>query len=85
MSLTDDNSVVMPVAPMGNSGFGGMGGDSWAWILILLLFAGGGMGGFGGGNNIYPWMNQSNQMQEGFTSSPLLLSFGYYCTYCIIT
>ena len=68
--LTDDNSgVVMPVAPMGNGGFGGMGGDSWAWILILLLFAGGGMGGFGGGNNIYPWMNQADITTSGFQNA----------------
>lgn len=69
MSLTDDSGVVMPVAPMYNGGGfgGGFGGDSWAWILILLLFAGGnGFGGFGGGADIYPWMNQSNQVSDGF-------------------
>jgi hypothetical protein len=45
----------------------------------LLLFAGGGWGGYGGGVNnfaadgamLYPWMNQSNQMQDGFTSQML--------------
>ena len=33
MALTDENSMVMPVAPMyggGNGGFGNFGGD-WAW------------------------------------------------------
>lgn len=79
MALTDDNSMVMPVSPMygGGGGFGGFGND-WGWIILLLLFAGGGWGNGFGGNNIaadgaalYPWMNQSNQMQEGFNSQML--------------
>ena len=70
MALTDE--MVMPVAPMGgNNGFGNLGGDGW-WIILLLLFAGGGWGGFGGGNlatdgaAMYPWMNQTNQINDGF-------------------
>lgn len=70
----------MPVSPMyGNGGYGnggfGFGGD-WAWILLLLLIGGNGwgFGGFGGGMGglaadgavLYPWMNQSNQMSDGF-------------------
>ena len=84
MALTDEN-MVMPVAPMyggGNGGFGGFGND-WGWIILLLLFAGGGWGGFGGANNfaadgamLYPWMNQSNQMQEGFNSQMLNSNVG---------
>lgn len=60
MALTDENNMVMPVAPMygGNGGgFGsGFGGD-WGWIILLLLaFNGGwGMGGFGMGG-MMPWM-----------------------------
>ena len=69
MALDDNNTgFYMPVAPAnGGSGFGnGLGGDGW-WILLLLLFAGGGFGGgFGGNSNIYPWMNQSNQISDGF-------------------
>ena len=69
MALTDE--MVMPVTPMNNGGFGGLGGgDSWGWIILLLLIAGGGFGGFGGGD-IYPWMNQSNQVQNGFTGQML--------------
>lgn len=83
MALTDENGgMVMPVAPMGNNGgFGGFGGDSGWWILLLILFAGGGwgMGGFGGGVNnfaadgamLYPWMNQSNQINDGFRDQML--------------
>lgn len=78
MALTDD-SMVMPVAPAygGNGGFGGFGGD-WGWIILLLLFAGGGWGnGFGGGNiaadgaAMFPWMNQSNQINDGFRDQML--------------
>lgn len=78
MALTDE-SMVMPVAPMyggGNAGFGGGFGGDWGWIILLLLIAGNGFG-FGGNNiaadgaALYPWMNQSNQMQEGFNSQML--------------
>ena len=72
MALTDENNMVMPVAPMyGNNGggFGNFGGDGW-WILILFILLGGwnnnGFGGGFGGGDIYPWMNQSNQINNGF-------------------
>ena len=71
MALTDD-SMVMPVTPAygNNGGFGGFGGDGW-WILLLFILLGNGawgMGGFGGGfdGGLYPWMNQSNQINGGF-------------------
>ena len=64
MALTDEH-MVMPVSPMyggGNGGFGGFGND-WGWIILLLLFAGGGWGnGFGGGYGAnalsydFPWL-----------------------------
>lgn len=78
MALTDDNNglsnMVMPVAPMmgGNNGvFGGFGDGNGLWFLILffLLCGNGGWGnGFGGGfdGGLYPWMNQSNQINGGF-------------------
>lgn len=66
MALTDDN-MFMPVAPANNNGFGG---DGW-WILLLLLFAGGGFGGGFGGNNIYPWMNQTDTINSGFQNQML--------------
>ena len=57
----------MPVAPAygNNNGFGGFGGD-WGWIILLLLFAGGGwgMGGYGGGfGGMYefPWLLNGQQ------------------------
>lgn len=64
----------------GNNGGGLLGGDG-LWILLVLLL-GGGWGGFGGfgmggmmgagmlgmdmGFGLYPWMNQVNQMNDGF-------------------
>ena len=77
MALSDENSMVMPVAPMygngGNGGFGGFGND-WGWIILLLLFAGGGWGnGFGGGfdGGLYPWMNNSQNINGGFRDQML--------------
>ena len=79
MALTDEstNGLVMPVAPFQNNGNGLFGGDgSWFILFILILMCGWGNGGFGGwgnGGNIaadsavmYPWMNQSNQIHDGF-------------------
>lgn len=74
--VTDQNNMVMPVAPMygngGMGGFGGFGGDGWWLILLLLCFGNNGWGGgFGGNGDIYPWMNQSNQISDGFRDSML--------------
>ena len=67
----------MPVTPGyggGMGGFGGFGGDGW-WILLLILFCGGGWGnGFGGGfgvDGLYPWLNNSNQISGGFRDAML--------------
>jgi hypothetical protein len=64
MTNGSENSMVMPVAPMyGGMGGGsfGFGGDSWAWLVLLLLLANGGWGngfggGFGGGMYEFPWL-----------------------------
>ena len=84
MALTDEN-MVMPVTPMNygnnNNGFG-FGGD-WAWILLLLVLGGGwgGFGGFGmggamlgadmGGWGLYPWLNNSQNINDGFREQAL--------------
>lgn len=77
MALENENTgMVMPVAPMngyGNSGgFGNFGGDGF-WLLLLFIILGGngwgnGFGGFGGNAmaDMYPWMNNSNQISDGF-------------------
>lgn len=80
MALTEDGgmSYNMPVMPMyGNNG-GGFGfGNDWAWIILLLLAFGGGwgMGGFGGGawgmDGLYPWLNNSQNINGGFRDQML--------------
>lgn len=80
--------ATMLVGPTGyggvnNGGFGGFGGD-WGWIILLLLFAGGGwgMGGFGGGfGNMmlgydFPWVlngqqNVNNNVSSGFRDAQI--------------
>ena len=52
MSLANDSTMVMPVAPAyqnGNCGSGlGWGGDWASWIILFLIFGMFGWGGFGG-------------------------------------
>lgn len=81
MSIMDENAtsnMVMPVAPMGGNngfGFGNDGNGFWFLLLFFLLCGNGGwgMGGFGGGfdGGLYPWMNQSNQINGGFRDQML--------------
>ena len=77
MGLTDESGVnaTMLVSPTGGlqngGGFGGFDGNSGWWILLLFLLIGGNGwgnngGGFGGNGGLYPWMNQSNQINDGF-------------------
>ena len=76
-----EDKMVMPVAPMynGNNGNGFFGGgDSWLGILFLIALLNGGMwGGFGGGygmmmngmwgmDGLYPWLNNSQNINGGF-------------------
>lgn len=72
--MDSENGIpaTMLVGPTGmNNGGFGFGGD-WAWILLLLvLFGGNGFGnGFGGGmwgmDGLYPWMNNSQHISDGF-------------------
>lgn len=81
MALTDENGngMVMPVGPLyggNNGGFGnGFGGDGW-WILLLFILLGNGawgMGGFGGGfdGGLYPWLNNSQNINGGFRDQML--------------
>ena len=81
MAFDESNGGIpatMLVGPTGygggysGGGFGGFGND-WGWIILLLLFAGGGWGGgFGGGfGNMalgydFPWLlnGQQNVMQN---------------------
>lgn len=63
----------VPVTPYGTNGNGNglFGGDSWAWIIVLLLLFGwggngvfGGFGGFGGGGY--------SEVQRGFDQNAVI-------------
>jgi len=81
MALENEGSnMVMPVSPMyggmNNGGFGfGDGNGFWILLLFLLLGNGGwGMGGFGGMwgmDGLYPWMNNSQNINNGFRDQML--------------
>lgn len=64
-------AMTMPVAPVGNGGYGNgfFGGDGAWWLIVLLLFAnngwGNGFGGFGGGG-------VGNEVQRGFDQSAVM-------------
>lgn len=87
MAISNENGggMVMPVGPMYGSGFGGgFGGDSWWGILLLIALLNGGFGGFGGwggagmmgmgmmdGMGLYPWLNNSEHISDGFRDQQL--------------
>ena len=79
--MEDSTNMYMPVAPAYGAGANqngfGFGGD-WAWILLLLVLFGNngwGNGGFGGGawggDGLYPWMNNSQNINNGFRDQML--------------
>ena len=82
MALTDENGGTNTTMLVQPSGFGGndgfMGGNGW-WIILLFILLGGwgngfggGYGGFGGGiNELYPWMNNSQNINSGFRDQML--------------
>ena len=86
MALTDEGmGTTMLVQPSGYNNNGGFGfGGDWAWILLLLVL-GGGWGGFGGfgmggamagmgmmdGFGLYPWLNNSQNINDGFRDAQL--------------
>lgn len=67
MALTDDTTML--VQPANNGGFGGFGDGNSFWILLLFILLGNGawgMGGFGGEGGLYPWLNNSQNINGGF-------------------
>ena len=72
--MEDSTNMYMPVAPAYGANQNGLGfGGDWAWILLLLvLFGNNGWGGFGGGmDGLYPWMNNSQNINNGFRDQML--------------
>lgn len=73
---TGYSGMSYPIYQGGNGGLGNtFGGDGW-WVLLLffLLIGNNGWGNNanGGGNGgLYPWMNQSNQINDGFRDQML--------------
>ena len=80
---------VAPAFGYGNGGgFGNFGGDGW-WLILLFLLCGNGMwggmggmwpmmmGGMGGGfglDYLYPWLNNSEHISDGFRDQQLQTS-----------
>lgn len=79
MALTESEGMgtTMLVQPTGaNGGFGGFGGDGW-WILLLFILLGGNGFGGNGGNNLYPWLNSSENVAAGFAGLQNTISNGF--------
>lgn len=83
-----DEKMYMPVAPVdyGRSS-DGFGGDGWWIILLFILLGNNGMwGGFGGGwgmmngawgfEGLYPWLNNSQNINDGFRDQQLSTQIG---------
>lgn len=79
MALEENGGIgmTMPVSPMYGGGNGngfGWGGDGF-WIILLFLLLGNngwGNGGYGNGTSgLYPWMNQSEIINDGFRDQML--------------
>lgn len=77
MSLTSESMTPADIAAVtGNRSSGGLGyGDGSWWIIILFLFAmfngGWGGNGNGGAGGMFPWLNQSDQINSGFQNQML--------------
>lgn len=99
MAITEENGGIpatMLVSPSGygnNGGMFGMGGDWFAWFILVLLIGGNGwgMGGFGGGmmpwlmggmgggyglDYLYPWLNNSQHISDGFRDQQISSQLG---------
>ena len=80
MSLTTSEMSCADIAAVmgankNDNGFGGFGNDGWGLILLFLIFGNGWGNGYGGGNggvgSLYPWMNQTETINDGFRDQML--------------
>lgn len=76
--MTNESLTPADIAAVtGNRGSDGFGyGNGFEWIVILFLFAmfggwGGNRGGGYGGTDLYPWLNNSDQLNSGFQNQML--------------
>lgn len=80
MSLTTSEMSCADIAAVmganrNDNGFGDMG-SGWWFILLFLIFGNGWGNGYGGGSNggvggLYPWMNQTETINDGFRDQML--------------
>lgn len=67
-------------AVMGNDGNGGFGNNGW-WIILLFLFLGWGNNGWagngGGGNDVYPIMENQQNLFTGFGNLQTAVTSGF--------
>lgn len=80
MSLTTSEMSCADIAAVmganrNDNGFGDMGNGGWWLILLFLIFGNGWGNGYGGGNGgvggLYPWMNQTETINDGFRDQML--------------
>ena len=82
MALTDENmGTTMLVQPSGGGGMGGLFGGDLSIIILFFLFMmlggwGNGFGGGFGGDGLYPWMNNSQNINNGFRDQMLNENIG---------
>ena len=84
MALTDEGSMgtTMLVQPSGiaGNGMGSLFGGDLSIIILFFLFmmlgGWGGMGGMGGFDGLYPWMNNSQNINNGFRDQMLNENIG---------
>lgn len=63
---------------MNEGTFNGFGGDGlWILILFILLAGGNGFGGGFGNDNLYPWMNNAENITSGFGNLQSAISNGF--------
>ena len=79
MALQDMTPADLAAVVNNDEGFGG--GNGW-WIILLFLFLGWGNNGFGGGYggggaDLYPWLNSSETIMNGFANLTNAVTAGF--------
>ena len=68
--------ILLALFGWGGNGFGGNGGRGGAYPVYVGGGAGMGAGGIGG-NELYPWLNQAQTQDQGFSAIQMALSNGF--------